>query len=206
MIPEEEIRRYLPKYLSPESYQEILAELRGFPENLDKRMYSLAEDSILCQGDIIKDLPIIDLPHVEKGIKLRNAIILSNTCDIDLANRRNYPVSLVYAPLYELERFINMLRHSGVPESTLNNQICDIKKQKATSIIYFPGYGSMKESVALLDKVHSIDIRYIDRKKLDSIRLASLSNYGFYLFLFKLSVHFCRMQEGLDRKPLKPAV
>ena len=30
-------------------------------------------------------------------------------------------------------------------------------------------------------------------------RIFSLSQYGHYLFLFKLSFHFTRMQEGIDR-------
>ena len=30
-------------------------------------------------------------------------------------------------------------------------------------------------------------------------RLASLSQFAFYLLLFKLSVHFCRFLEGVDR-------
>ena len=30
-------------------------------------------------------------------------------------------------------------------------------------------------------------------------RLISFSNYGFYLFLIKLSVHYCRFREGVFR-------
>ena len=45
----------------------------------------------------------------------------------------------------------------------------------------------------------SVDNSYISREELNSKRLFSLSDYGFYMLLFKLSVHFSRIQEKVNR-------
>jgi len=35
MITEDELKKYLPKYLSEENYKTLLAELKSFPYNID---------------------------------------------------------------------------------------------------------------------------------------------------------------------------
>jgi uncharacterized protein (TIGR04255 family) len=51
--------------------------------------------------------------------------------------------------------------------------------------------------IALLDNIHSIDLeQFLD---LDPAKLLTLSQYGFYVFLVKLSIHFTRFQEGVLR-------
>lgn len=49
------------------------------------------------------------------------------------------------------------------------------------------------------DRINNCDNDAMPRNDLDSRRLYSLSNYGLYLFLFKLSVHLTRIREGVDR-------
>lgn len=44
MISLEEIQKYLPKYLSAESYTELIKELREYPYNIDKRFYWIPDD------------------------------------------------------------------------------------------------------------------------------------------------------------------
>jgi hypothetical protein len=38
MISLEEIRKYLPKYLSADAQEDLFAELKTFPENMDQRL------------------------------------------------------------------------------------------------------------------------------------------------------------------------
>ena len=45
----------------------------------------------------------MNLPKSE--IKPVPGIILSNTCDIDLQNERNFPSQIVYAPIFSLEKY-----------------------------------------------------------------------------------------------------
>ena len=67
MITEDELKKYLPKYLSEENYNNLLTELKSFPYNIDNRMYTYSLDNnIIYQGDGIKEMPIIDLLRMEK--------------------------------------------------------------------------------------------------------------------------------------------
>ena len=52
MITEDELKKYLPKYLSEENYKTLLAELKSFPYNIDGRMYtSMLDKNVIFQGD-----------------------------------------------------------------------------------------------------------------------------------------------------------
>ena len=87
MITEDELKKYLPKYLSEENYKTLLAELKSFPYNIDGRMYtSMLDKNVIFQGDGLKKMPIIDLANIERGVKKVSCLILSNTCDMDLSN------------------------------------------------------------------------------------------------------------------------
>lgn len=100
MITNEELKKYLPKYLSEENYQNLLNELKSFPDNIDSRMYtSILNDDIIYQGDGINNMPIINLSQDLKDIKYVPNLILSNTCDMDLANTRMFQSSIMYAPI-----------------------------------------------------------------------------------------------------------
>lgn len=101
MIDTENIKKFLPKYLSAESYKELIEGLRCFPENLDSRFYTgYLKEKIIYQGDGIKGFPTINFNTMEK--KDCQAIVLSNTCDMDLANKRMFGSQIVYAPRYGL--------------------------------------------------------------------------------------------------------
>lgn len=39
MMPLDDLRVYLPKYLSAENYDQLISQLRDFPANIDKRMF-----------------------------------------------------------------------------------------------------------------------------------------------------------------------
>lgn len=59
MITEDELKKYLPKYLSEENYNNLLTELKSFPYNIDNRMYTYSLDNnIIYQGDGIKEMPL----------------------------------------------------------------------------------------------------------------------------------------------------
>ena len=192
MIADEELKKYLPKYLSEENYRNLLSELKSFPDNIDARMYtSFLNNDILYQGDGIDNMPIIDLAKGSKDIKLVPALILSNT--------RMFPSSIMYAPIIKLSNYQSILNLHCSDTEKVNNHIFNLKQQKITQIMYLPATGKMEESLVFLDRVYSIDNKYINRSNLKDIRFFSFSDYGFYLFVFKLSVHFSRIQEKVNR-------
>lgn len=109
MIDLEDIRIYLPKYLSPETEEKLFADLTDFPNNIDDRMYGFEgiEDDVIYQGDGIEDLLIIHLP--DKRIDEKSALILSNTCDTDVHNERRFNSNLIYTPLIKLSKYKRLL-------------------------------------------------------------------------------------------------
>lgn len=200
MTLDDEIKIYLPKYLSAENYDTLIKELEDFPKNIDDRMYtSIADEDLLCQGDVIKDMPYAEINHLELGIKNKDCIVLSNTCDIDPNNKRFFSSRIMYAPLIELVKYKSVLLDHGILEQKINDHIKSIKEQRISQILFLPESASFRESVVFLDRVLNIDNRFIDRLTLKDCRLVSLSDYGFYMLLFKISVHFSRLQENVNR-------
>lgn len=196
----EDLSAFLPKYLSDANYRTLLKELDAFPYNIDKRMYTtFLDNDILYQGDGYHYFPVVDLAHLEKGSKNVSGIILSNTCDMDLSNLRYYPSSIMFAPIVSLENYVRTLKLREITDEQIKNHLSDIRKQHVSSIFYLPEDAKVPESLVFLDKMNNIQSSFIDRKTLDEHRLFSLSDYGFYLLLFKLSVHFSRIREGVNR-------
>ena len=198
----DEIRIYLPKFLSAESERELFKGLKDFPENIDDRLYTtyLTDTKIIYQGDGLNNLLVVNLPMSE--IKPAPSIILSNTCDIDLQNERNFPSQIVYAPIFSLEKYKQtLLKKSKKSNEQIIDHINAIKKQEITQVFYLPKLeGKLEESIVFLDRVNNMPNNLIERDKITSNRIFTLSDYGAYLFLLKLSIHFTRVQDKVERK------
>lgn len=197
----DELRLFLPKYLSAENYDILIKELESFPNNIDRRMYTCIQDEhLICQGDVLSSLPYCEIDHLGNGVKTISCIVLSNTCDTDINNTRLFSSRIQYSPLVSLEKYRSVLKkHAGVSEQQIDDHIKSIKSQHISQILYLPESHQFKESIVFFDKTINIDSRSIDRNTLKCRRLVSLSDYGFYMLLFKLSVHFCRVQEHVER-------
>ncbi len=200
MMPLDDLRIYLPKYLSGENYDQLISQLRDFPANIDKRMYTIGlEPNIIYQGDALSDMPVVIIENLDLGVKQRPCMIVSNTCDMDLNNTRLYPTSILYTPIVQLTNYIKILSQYGASEEKIKNHISDVKAQKVSSMFYLPSIGELGESVVLLDRLLHVSQKYVDRETVNVRRLFSLSDYGFYLFVFKLSIHLSRIREGVNR-------
>jgi hypothetical protein len=92
-----------------------------------------------------------------------------------------------------------VLAQYGASEEKIKNHISDVKAQKVSSMFYLPSIGELGESVVFFDRLLHVSQKYVDRKTVQTRRLFSLSDYGFYLFVFKLSIHLSRIREGVDR-------
>jgi hypothetical protein len=204
MVSLEEIKIYLPKYLSPQSEENLFDQLKQFPENIDDRLYTsyLLEPQLIYQGDGIQGLLVVNLPDPQ--IRPAPGMILSNTCAIVDSNKRPFPSSLVYAPIFNLEKYQEGLLASKILKDPgqIEDHIHAIKKQRIIQIFYLPKGGALEnESIVFLDRVNSCDNSFLSKVEVKDIRLFTLSNYGLYQFIFKLSVHFTRITEGIDRSP-----
>lgn len=200
MIDFEEIKKYLPKYLSEESTKSLFEDLKAFPDNINSRFYGnvLDDELTIFQGDGIRDLPVINLPDIK--IKPFPAIVISNTCDISEENERKIEPKILYCPLLRISKFEIQLRNSKVQEEKISRYINEIKEQRISSIFYLPQGGELPEDcIALLDNINNCKTSFVSNEEIPGKRLFSLSNYGFYVLLFKLSIHFTRIREAVER-------
>jgi hypothetical protein len=177
----------------------LFEDLRDFPSNLETRLYSNhpIDNSTVFQGDGLRDLPVIFLPEVR--VEPFPSIVISNTCDISSENDRVLEPKILYCPIIRISRFLEKLEDGGLDSDKIQNFLVDLKRQRISSLFFLPRGGELPEDcVALLDSICNARSSVLPVEPM-STRIFSLSNYGFYLLLFKLSIHFTRIREAVDR-------
>ena len=74
-----------------------------------------------------------------------------------------------------------------------------IRDRHITNLIYLPAsVEGTVDSVVMLDMASSIPYKAFEAQA-EKRKIRSLNQLGFYLFSFKLSIHFCRMHEAVYR-------
>lgn len=190
-----EIELYLPKYLSPETKNDLFKNLDNLPKSFDMFIKdgSLNKEELL-QGDGI----IINMQNIKMTI-----MIISNSCDIDPNNTRIFESYMLYAPIFSIDRYRESLIKDGISEDKVNNHIHDIKKQKITQIFYIPKSNStilQEDCFIFFDRINNISLKKLyNKNECEYQRIFSLSQTAFYIFLIKISINFTRMMEGIDR-------
>ncbi|WP_143043314.1 hypothetical protein [Sphingopyxis sp. YR583] len=125
--------------------------------------------------------------------------MLSNSCDIAPENARATPSRVTFAPLVKLAAYQELLHKSGIKPESIEDKISSIKAQKITNIFFLPAGGDLAEDhIVRLDEAQSMPVS-IHEKSEEREKLFTLSMAGFYMLVFKISVHFCRLQEGIPR-------
>jgi hypothetical protein len=198
----EDFKTYLPKYLSSAAQKNLFAELDQFPGNIDSRLYSFAlhNEPTLYQGDGLATLWVADLP--DQIIRTSRVMVISNSCDIARDNKRLLGPRLLYCPIISFPKYEKLLQdQKNLPlEFTPVGHLDAIRKQKNSSMFYLPKNDLLgEEAIALLDRINNCDAQSVDLNSLLKSRLFTLSDYGFYLFLFKISLHLTRIREGVAR-------
>lgn len=191
----EDIKEHIPYYLTQEDKKGLVKALKDFPEKMN--YYTTKHQDELLQGDGWNSLDIINLETAErKSIK---GIILSNSCDISQENPRDLPARIIFAPIIPLSLYEALLTKNGIDLAKVSSKVSSIKLQKVTSLFYLPKGGCLEsDHIAVLDDLHTLPIQFFF-KKIDREKQFTLSQAGFYLFLFKLSIHFCRFHENVFR-------
>ena len=186
----EDIKKSLPHYLTLPQQQGLVRALSEFP---NCNLYCSRDHSGFLQGDGWSKLEIVNFQTSER--RAIKGMILSNSCDIDPSNKRPISGNIVFAPLMGLDQYCEIYRNVAGADR-LSGHVGEIRKQKLTSIFYLPvGGGLDKEHIVRFDDVHTVPIScFSDRS--DKAKSFTLSQVGFYVFLMKLSIHFCRVHEG----------
>lgn len=189
----DDIKNHLPSYLSPAQKEELLEQIKNFPK-INHYIAKYPEE--ILQGDAWTGFTIIDFHSCEK--QLLKGIVISNSCDIDLDNPRHLDVNIIFAPLVKLSRYQALLHESGIEPEKVADKIQAIKQQRITSMMYFPKGGELDDDyVVNFDDIHSQPLRFFSEQ--EKRKLFTLSQAGFYLFVLKMSIHFCRFQEEIER-------
>ena len=198
---EEDLRLYLPQYLSEDNLVELKKQLKAFGEGHDTGEYfttRLKEEPFLFQGDGVKSIMCnLPDPTLKEDVPV---LLLSNTCDMDINNKRLNQCRIMYSPILNLDKYIAVLERKGLSTNQISNHIKEIKNQAISQILYLPTailWGH--DSIVMFDRAISIPLSKESIEKMVYTRSFSLSNYGFYLLLLKLSYHFTRIQEKVDR-------
>ncbi len=197
----DDFKIFLPKYLSEESQKKLFDELKRFPSNINERFYTSKQSnpSQILQGDGFSSVPIADYEH--EIFKKAKGILLSNSCDASPSNKRIYIPYLSFAPIINLEKWERVLLEEGHDKNSVEGHIKSIQKQKITQFFFLPKRkGLDSDCFVRFDRMFSIPFSEIFNRNLTKERIFTLSNYGFYIFLFKLSIHFTRVQERIDRE------
>jgi len=193
----EQVKLFLPKYLTPAESRELFEDLKRFPQN--KNFYLMGDSpEELLQGDGWKGFVAIDFHQLEK--RTVSGVILSNSCDIDVRNARTREMKVLFAPLIRLSKYEQLLTESGKARYQVDSILSSIRQQTVTYIFYFPSIsGVMDEGIIVLDDIHAHPLG--DFLGCSRTRLFTLNQYAFYIFLIKLSIHFSRFQENISRHP-----
>lgn len=193
------IGKHFPYYLSDSQQGELLNALNDFNRDANYHKYYFQnKNEELLQGDVWAGFEIVRFEDGQRDFV--KGIILSNSCDIAVENGRVAPPRMLFAPLIELSTYVAVLKKNGKSDSDIANIVKSIKEQRTSAVFYLPAYENhIAESIALLDNVFNIPLSRFNASERKS-KFLSLNRFGFYLFLFKLAVHFCRMHEEVDRE------
>jgi hypothetical protein len=204
----DELNKILPPEFTDQTKSRLRDGLSQFHKsnlNNDKyytEFYLSNCNSYFLQGDLIKELrfPVFNPDNRQYEKLYYDALIISNTCDIDDANKRNVPKNAVLAKVITFDSFVETLNELDNVESAAEI-LTQIKNQQFSNIIYLPPTKNNIDYIAYLDDFSIIDIKELNvlKNDIDQNRIESLDYFGYYLFIFKLSYHFCRLPEETQR-------
>lgn len=187
---------FLPPYLSQFDREKLKEALSQFPNNMNYYL-SHRESEFPLQGDGWRGFVVYDYED-EKTLVDRAGIIFSNSCDINPDNARDINRAVIFAPLSPLHSYVSALEDRGVDGNRIKDLCSNIREQRITDLFYLPSVSEeIPEALVSMDTLHSLPRPVFDRAV--TKHLFTLSMYGFYLFLLKISIHFTRVQEGIRR-------
>jgi hypothetical protein len=98
-----------------------------------------------------------------------------------------------------VDGYIELLEGAGIPKQSIEDKLEAIRQQRVTSLFYVPaGSGLQNDHIVLLNDIHTMPATAYEEDQSRS-KVFTLSQTGFWLFILKLSIHFCRFHENLVR-------
>jgi hypothetical protein len=209
----EHFERLLPLYLVSTEKQRLKEGLSQFlSANRDNDIvydHFYLEDNVdfFRQSDLIAEVRSAnwnaDFEGGEFERSYTDSMLLSNTCDVNDQNKR--PINIkesVFAPVVNFREYLRDLKENGISELQAHNFEKDVMQQRIANLFYLPPYiKDGPDYIALLDRLFWLPSSDLNKRLpyISQGRIKSLDQFGFYLFIFKLSYHFCRLPEEADR-------
>ena len=178
----------------PEHKKEFISLLSKFPKGIEKWLYRIPADAqSLYQGDILIDMPVCFIDDDGDTVKGIDYIaMISNTCDMQ-PTRKDTVLASPIVVLTEYRDFLKAADDKGV-----DNRLKDIRNNRIFSFFYLPQNDKFPESFIDFSRMVTINSDFVNRIY-SGKRLLSLSPYGFYLFLIKLTFHLARIEYPISQ-------
>lgn len=203
----DELNRILPVELTEQKKGRLQEGLKQFSKEnrLQDKYYTdfylSSNNSFFLQGDLIKELrfPVFNNKSRLYEKLYYDALLISNTCDIDEANKRNIPKKAILAKMIPFDAFVESLAELEVDNAS--NILNQIKNQQYSNVFYLPQSKNKVDYIAYFDDLSIIEIEELTalKEEINLNRIESLDYLGYYLFVFKMSYHFCRLPEETQR-------
>ena len=194
----EDLAGSLPAYLAPGEKIKLFDEIKKFKESRSNTNFFISGNTYpdeILQGDAWGDINYID--PISGNTKTVKGLIISNSCDVSEENKRDIPLNIIFSPLLKLKNYLQLIETvHGIQRAI---EVKDkITNHRLSQIVYFPPSSKLPvETIALLDNLVSVPNGVVKNKTSEKIHC--LSQFGFYLFVIKLSIHFTRFNEGISR-------
>jgi len=203
----DEFEKLLPPELTNQKKGRLREGLIQFsdPYNSQDKFYTdfylPISHNYFLQGDLIREMrfPLFNKESGQYEKLYYDALIISNTCDIDESNIRTLRKKVVLAKLITVDMFIESMRELEVENAA--EILTHVKNQQYSNIIYLPTSRDKNDYLAYLDDLSIVEKEEINilKEDISANRIESLDYFGYYLFIFKLSYHLCRLPEETER-------
>lgn len=204
----EQLQQHLPSYLSSEDRRLLSSALRDIASGVTSGYFLSNNQDVfinqMLQGDGWRGFQLYI--HEQGNVRSTRGLVLSNSCDVSPDNKRDTLPKVTFAPLVRLSQYERVLYvalkkegNNKMTEDKVREKISAIKSQKVTNIFYIPAGTVLEEDyVVRLDEAQSMPLS-MHANSGEAEKIFTLNNVGFYMLIFKLSVHFCRLHEEVQR-------
>jgi len=208
ILSETAFEELLPPYLHDITKNRIrnaLSQFSGAKEIDYSDFYSAENTDFLMQGDILHSVKGImwDEGSGEVQSGYNPAMLISNSCDVSIENIRSVnQKDALFAPIVPLEEYISDRKAAGFKEDQIQGFLNRLRKQEFTNLFYLPSNPiNKKEYLARFDRIYWLPLILLQDaiNEIEKARFISLSQWGWYLFMVKLSLHNSRVPETVER-------
>ena len=178
----------------PDVVQKFVEALRR-DRPISKELYAATMPDGLCQGDIVGPVPFKLLGDDGTWAEsMSEGLVLSNSCDIENEDIVNLALCFSY------RQFVSETQHAKPPDFSQT-----IARNLISQFLYLPAVPTIGDTVCDLSIVTSLSRRHVQAEMARGTirRMSAFSQFGYYLFISKLSVHFLRPEQGVERLPVR---